>query len=125
MSHAARNPSRSVRTPVYIADVAAPQDQEPTDALVYVNWTRIGMSPFDLTIDLGYRMTDEPPAEFPVRTVMSWEQAKSLHGLLGESLSWYEETIGPIREFESQIGPAREAPDPPSLANPDEEERDA
>ena len=125
MSDAATNPSRSVKTPVYDPDVAAPHDQEPTDALVYVNWTRIGMSPFDLTVDLGYRTTDQPPADFPVRAVMSWEQAKSFHGLLGESLSWYEETVGPIREFGGQITPARDVPDPPSLPTPGEEGKDA
>lgn len=74
---------------------------------VYVNWARVGLGPFDLTLDLGYRNDDAPPAEFPVRAVMTWEQAKSLAGLLNDAVAQYEAEVGEIRDFGGEVGPAR------------------
>jgi len=80
------------------------------------------MSPFDLTLDLGYRSTAAPPAQFPVRAVMSWEEAKSLRNLLDSAVTEYEQEVGAIREFGSVIGPAQEAPDLTPLPTADDEE---
>jgi hypothetical protein len=105
--------------------VASFGSQEPTDVNVYVNWARVGLGPFDLTLDLGYRTDDAPPEEFPVRAVMTWEQAKSLSSLLDDAITQYEAEVGEIRDFGFEIGPARpvgelEAPD-----ESDEESKDA
>jgi hypothetical protein len=90
--------------------------------MIYVNWVRIGMSPYDLTLDLGYRDSDLPPAEFPVRAVMTWEQATSLRSLLNDAISGYEAEVGPIRDFGLETGPARDVPDVKALPASDEEE---
>lgn len=102
MSHAARNPSRSVRTPVYIPGVASPRDHEPTEGVVYVNWVRYRSSPYDLSLDVGYRSNPGPPQDFPIRLVMSWEQAKILRVLLEDAVDGFEENVGPIREIEGE-----------------------
>lgn len=104
---------RSAARPLYDFCVAAPHEHEPTDATIYVNWVRIGMAPYDLKLDLGFRANDDPPAEFPVRAVMSWEHAKELHVLLGDAIDEYEQEVGEIRDFGIVTGPAREVPDPP------------
>lgn len=78
---------------------------------VYVNWARTGLSPFDLTLDLGYRTDDAPPPEFPVRAVMTWEHAKSLAELLTDAVHQYETEVGEIRDFGFETGPARSVAD--------------
>lgn len=102
MCHAPRNPSRSVRTPVYIPVVPAPREQEPTEGLIYVNWVRYISSPYDLSLDVGYRSEPGPPDEFPVRLVMTWEQAKILRLLLEDAVDDFEENVGSIREIEGK-----------------------
>jgi hypothetical protein len=62
-----------------------------------------------MSIDLGYRPDPAPPAEFPVSVIMSWEHAKTLQRLVNAAVKSYEEEVGPIREFEGKIGPARPA----------------
>lgn len=111
MCHAPRNPSRSVRTPVYISGVASPWDHDPTDATVYSNWVRAGSTPYDLSLDFGYRRREGPPPEFPVRVVMSWEHAKVLQEVLQTALSDYEEAAGSIRDMGTEIAPAADVPE--------------
>jgi hypothetical protein len=79
--------------------VPAPREQEPTEGLIYVNWVRYISSPYDLSLDVGYRADPGPPEEFPVRLVMSWEQAKILRLLLEDAVDGFEENVGPIREI--------------------------
>lgn len=74
-------------------------------ALVYANWVRMNASLLDLAIDFGY--VEEPfvgPPEdgYPVRVVMSWEQAKGLVELLEDNIRVYEENIGRIRSFDGE-----------------------
>ena len=88
----------------------------------YVNWARVSLGPFDLTLDLGYRKDDAPPEEFPVRAVMTWEQAKSLANLLGKAVQEYEEEVGEIRDFGLEIGPARSIGE---LEPPDDQEAES
>lgn len=83
--------------------------------MVYVNWARTLGSPFDLIVDLGFRTEEAPPPEFPIRVVMSWEQAKGLLMLLEHEIEHYEEEVGPIRDFGGEVV---DADDP----NPDEED---
>lgn len=66
---------------------------------VYVNWARVGVTPFDLTLDLGFRTDNAPPSEFPVRAIMTLEHAKELGELLGDAIKDYEENVGEIRNF--------------------------
>jgi len=82
-----------------------PKDQ--ADALIYANWVRIGRTPFEISIDLGYRSAPAPPESFPVRVLMAPEHAKSLQVLLNDALADYEAEVGPIRELPIDIGPAR------------------
>ena len=78
--------------------------------LVYANWVRTNSSPFDLSIDFGYTTAPGPPDEYPVRVVMSWEEAKGLLSLVAENVADYEDQAGPIRDlFES--GPESDADD--------------
>jgi Protein of unknown function (DUF3467) len=77
---------------------------EDTD-LVYANWLRLNASLLDLSIDFGY--VEEPfmgPPEdgYPVRVVMSWEQAKGLIELLQDNVRVYEENVGRIRSFDGE-----------------------
>jgi hypothetical protein len=65
-------------------------------------------SPYDLILDLGFRTEDAPPSTFPIRVVMSWEQAKSLSELLQFSVQDYENEVGEIREFGEEVLPARD-----------------
>ena len=85
----------------------APEPQ--AQSLVYVNWIRVGSSPFELSLDLGYRANPAPPGEFPVSAVMTWEQAKQLRGLLDDAIESYESDVGPIRDLGGEIVPARPA----------------
>jgi hypothetical protein len=87
--------------------VASLASQEPTEVSVYVNWARVGLGPYDLTLDLGHRCDDAPPEEFPVRAVMTWEQAKMLAKLLDDAVNEYERDVGEIRDLGLEIGPAR------------------
>jgi hypothetical protein len=113
----------SAGQPLYDFCVLSPSEQEPTLGVVYVNWVRSRSSPYDLTVDLGYTADDGPPAQFPVRAVMSWEHAKFLRALLDDAVTNYEEAVGPIRDLGIEIGPARPVPVPggPALPSPDEE----
>ena len=91
---------RSAEEPLYGSCVVAPREHEPTEGLIYVNWVRYRSSPYDLTLDVGYRANPGPPQEFPVRLVMSWEQAKILRILLEDAVDGFEKDVGPIREIE-------------------------
>jgi uncharacterized protein DUF3467 len=106
--------ARSAERPLYDSCVASPWDHEPTDAMVYANWVRAGQSPFDLTLDFGYRRKPGPPAKFPVRVVMSWEHAKALRAVLDSALTDYEKVAGPIRELEGEVAPADDVPEIPT-----------
>ncbi len=82
--------------------------QEPqAQGLVYANWLRVGTTPFEMAIDFGYRADPAPPAEYPVRIVMSWEQARELRLLVDDAIETYKSDFGEIREFEGSIEPAR------------------
>lgn len=89
--------------------------------MVYVNWARVLMSPYDLVLDLGFRTENAPPTEFPVRTVMSWEQAKALATLLAAAVSEYEEEVGEVREFGEEVLPARPVIEAEAVASDEEE----
>jgi hypothetical protein len=72
-------------------------------ALVYANWVRMNASLLDLAIDFGYveeAFVGPPEGGFPVRVVMSWEQAKGLLELLQENVELYERHAGTIRGFD-------------------------
>jgi Protein of unknown function (DUF3467) len=84
--------------------------QNGADAVVYANWVRVDMTPYDIALDLGYHSTPEPPARFPVRVIMTWEHARDLRGLLDESIKRFEADIRPIREEEAVSTPARDLP---------------
>jgi Protein of unknown function (DUF3467) len=74
-------------------------------ALVYANWVRMNAGLLDLSIDFGYveeSFMGPPEDGFPVRVVMSWEQAKVLVELLQENVKLYEEHAGKIRDFEGE-----------------------
>ena len=107
--------SGSAHHSLYASPVASPHEHQPTDATIYVNWVRLGMSPYDLKMDLGFRANDGPPAEFPIRAVMAWEHAKELHSLLGDAIGDYEQEVGEIRDFGIGTIPARDVPDHPEL----------
>jgi len=79
-------------------------------------------SPYDLILDLGFRTEDAPPPTFPIRVVMSWEQAKSLSDLLQFSVQEYESEVGEIREFGEEVLPARDFDElePPEDAEPED-----
>jgi hypothetical protein len=98
--------------------VPAPREQEPTDGVIYVNWVRTIASPYDLSLDLGYRTDPFPPPSFPVRAVMSWEQAKILQLLLNDAIENFEAEVGSIREVGGEIG---EAMDPDAIEQEEEE----
>ncbi len=73
--------------------------------LVYANWVRLNANVLDLGIDFGYveeAFMGPPEDGFPVRVVMSWEQAKGLMELLQENVSLYEQHAGKIRDFEGE-----------------------
>jgi len=99
---------RSVIEPLYDFCVAAPREQEPTEGVIYVNWARAMMTPYDLILDLGFRTEDGPPAKFPIRTVMSWEQAKDLLQLLTSAVEEYESEVGGIRELGTEVLESRD-----------------
>jgi hypothetical protein len=103
---------RSVREPLYIHSVTAPRKEEPTEGVIYVNWVRTLASPYDLSLDLGFATDPGPPQTFPVRAVMSWEEAKVLSALLTDAIEGYEENVGPIRDMGGEIV---EAVDPDKL----------
>lgn len=90
--------------------MATPHEHEPTEGVTYVNWARTFMTPYDLVLDLGFRTDDAPPAKFPLRTVMSWEQAKLLARLIDSAVEEYENEVGEIRELGVDVLPAREIP---------------
>lgn len=77
---------------------------EDTD-LVYANWVRLNATLLDLSIDFGYveePLTGPPEDGYPVRVVMSWEQAKGLIELLEDNVRVYEENVGRIRSFDGE-----------------------
>jgi hypothetical protein len=74
-------------------------------ALVYANWVRMNANLLDLAIDFGYveeSFMGPPEDGFPVRVVMSWEQAKGLLELLQENIQIFEGYAGTIRNFEGR-----------------------
>jgi len=86
-------------------------DHEPesdSPPLVYVNWFRSMSSPYDLTLDLGYRSAAAPPRP-STRLVLSWEYALSLRETLDALVKEYEEDSGEeIRKLGGvQLGPAQ------------------
>ncbi len=84
-----------------------PDQNDAGDKLVYANWVRLDATPYDVSMDFGYRTTDEPPKDFPVHLVMTWEHAKDLLSLLSNAVEQYTENVGPIRDFGSSITPAK------------------
>ena len=87
---------------VVTTDIAKLPDD--TD-LVYANWVRLNASLLDLSIDFGYveePFTGPPEDGYPVRVVMSWEQAKGLIELLQDNIRVYEENVGQIRGFDGE-----------------------
>ena len=84
-----------------------PEPQDGAENVVYANWARTEATPFDLAVDLGYRTAPGPPSHYPVRVIMSWEQAVSLRDLLDHVIAEYQEEVGPIRDLEGEIGDAR------------------
>jgi hypothetical protein len=92
--------------------VATSRNDEPTGGVVYVNWVRTIASPFDLGLDLGYTTDPGPPPTFPVRAVMSWEEAKILSTLLVDAIEGYEENVGQIRDMGGEIVDAAGSDDP-------------
>ena len=59
----------------------------------------------DVAIDFGYveeSFMGPPEDGYPVRVVMSWEQAKGLIELLQENVKLFEEHVGKIRDFEGE-----------------------
>jgi hypothetical protein len=86
--------------------------------VIYINWVRTLGSPLDLALDLGYRTDPSPPSSFPIRAVMSWEQAKVLRLLLDSAIESYEAEIAPIRELEGEVTEAH-APDQSSPTEED------
>jgi hypothetical protein len=68
--------------------------------LVYANWVRLGSTPFDISIDIGYQPEPGPPDSYPLRVVMSWEHAQAFARLLDRTIESYKEQAGELREFE-------------------------
>jgi hypothetical protein len=67
--------------------------------LVYANWIRLDVTPYDCGMDFGYREDEAPPERFPVRVVMSWEHLKQTAKLLTDTVEMYERGMGAVREF--------------------------
>lgn len=85
-----------------------PEPDSDSLPLVYANWFRSLSSPYDLTLDLGYRSAATPPQP-SVRLVLSWEYALSLRETLDALIKEYEEDSGEeIRKLGGvQLGPAQ------------------
>jgi hypothetical protein len=88
--------------------------------VIYVNWVRVMGSPYDLVLDLGFRIEDTPPPTFPIRAVMTWEQARGLRELLQEAIGQYEQEVGDIRDFGEEVLPARDPDNPDQILDQEE-----
>ncbi len=83
-----------------------PDPKGPEELLVYANWVRLEATPYDVSMDFGYRPTEEPPRDFPVRLVMTWEHAKDVLLLLDNAVKQYGENVGAIRDLGAEVTPA-------------------
>ncbi len=90
-----------------------PDPKDPNEKLVYANWVRLEATPYDISMDFGYRSTENPPKDFPVHLVMTWEHAKDLLLLLDNAVKQYGENVGAIRDLGSEITPAKQPTKPP------------
>lgn len=66
---------------------------------VYANHTTGTGSPFDLTLDFGYRNADEE-VEHQVRVVLAWEHALAVVRLMEAQLEAYQAELGPLPDIE-------------------------
>lgn len=73
--------------------------QTPAIQLLYANATRVNGAAFDVAIDFGYQVADEP-AQWTMRVAMSWEHARVLASTIQKGLESYEEQVGPIPNLE-------------------------
>jgi Protein of unknown function (DUF3467) len=90
-------------------------DPKNDEKLVYANWVRLDATPYDVSMQFGYRMGETPPKDPAVQLVMTWEHAKDVLTLLGGAVEQYDKNVGTIRDFGSVVTPAKEpAKKPPA-----------
>ena len=62
----------------------------------YANYFQIGHNAFEFLLDFGQCYAESPRARFHTRIITSPMSAKSLLGVLRQSLERYEQTFGAI-----------------------------
>lgn len=67
---------------------------EKRKTVIYANYAEIGMSAFDISIDLGRRVGDE--MEIQTTIVMSPQHFKAFANIIFQNLHQYEEMFGDI-----------------------------
>jgi hypothetical protein len=85
-------------------------DQPP---LVYASWFRSISGPYELALDLGYRVSDDLPPKPDVRLIVAWEYAVALRDALSQLIETYEKASGEeIRKLGGvEVGPAQFVPE--------------
>jgi hypothetical protein len=80
--------------------------------MVYANWLRLLAAPYDLTLDLGYRVGDLEP-KTDVRLVLSWEHAVAMRDAIDHAVENYQKATGEsVRSLGGpNLQPAKFAPE--------------
>ena len=76
--------------------------EPPRAPRFYVNQANVTASPFDVVLDLGFRVGPEDP-EAQVRVMMSVEYTASLVALLNGVLEAYERQVGSIPDVAKEV----------------------
>lgn len=77
---------------------------------VYANVMAAHGSAFDIALDFGHRVKDEPP-EFAVRVSMSWEHAVSMVTVLQNLIEHYQGEVGAVPDVEKALKGSASAED--------------